>query len=178
MKVGCDRDSKKIAWQKTLNFKDFLLVTDWVLDKKRGMPCFAIFTRTETHLLATSQPKLVHDWSSQLAVFSSLVFRAKETLEPATGLHDKVLTITNSDGHAYFTFLKDNKILFMKQIDGHMSMVEKHVSGVTYGVGVNGKLWSLDTDHATEKDSFKGIAFAFCLKIKFFDSYIGFFFDG
>lgn len=149
------KSGRNKAWEQHLNFKDFILVTRWVLDsKKPSVPCLAILTRKETHLFASLSVRLVGDWLTQLAVFCSQVFKAK--VPDVASVYAKALTITNLDGYAYYAFVKDERVVFMKQIDGHMAAVEKHVSGVTYGVGVNGRLWLLEAERPVELDSYKG----------------------
>lgn len=148
------RSGRNKAWEQHLNFKDFILVTRWVLDNKSSLPCLAVLTRKETHVFSSHSSKLVGDWLTQLAVFCSQAFKAK--VADVNGLYGKALTITNSDGYAYYAFIRDQRLLFLKQIDGHMAVVERHRSGMTYGVGVNGRLWLLEAERPIELDSYKG----------------------
>jgi exosome complex RNA-binding protein Rrp4 len=41
-------------------------------------------------------------------------------------------------------------------LDGHLKCVEKHWSGLTIGIGQNGKLWLLSRNQNTVLDSYRG----------------------
>jgi tectonin beta-propeller repeat-containing protein 1 len=93
------------------------------------------------------------------------------------------ITAVNTDGLAYYAFMKDKKPMFMSQIgnffllhslkfcfnrrfnelnelklfeDGHFKLVEKHSSGLTFGLGESGKLWGLRNEKNLIQDSYNG----------------------
>ena len=46
-------------------------------------------------------------------------------------------------------------------LDGHFKIVEKHLSGLTFGIGENGKLWILTPTNNVNLDSYNGKYFEF-----------------
>ena len=41
-------------------------------------------------------------------------------------------------------------------LDGHFKIVEKHLSGLSFGIGENGKLWILTPTNNVNLDSYNG----------------------
>lgn len=66
------------------------------------------------------------------------------------------ITLTNSDGNAYFAYVINQQPALIKQIDGHLKTIEKHASGVTYGIGENGLLWYLAVKNNVALDNYHG----------------------
>ncbi len=52
--------------------------------------------------------------------------------------------------------MSSDRAEFVQQIEGHMRMVEKHLSGVTFGLGADGRLWLLDAEPGVALDSYRG----------------------
>ncbi len=156
LKIKSDLKSM-CPWEIRLNLKDFILVTRWIIDNKTDVPCFAIFTRQNTqHVFSLLSERVLIDWQTQLTVFSSRVARAGQKYRPDGNNLHSAATLTNKHGYGYYAFLSDNRVEFIRQIEGHMRFIEKHLSGITFGVGVNGKLWLLDSEPNEVLDSYRG----------------------
>lgn len=99
----------------------------------------------------SSETKL-NEWATQLSVYCSKITSKQLNIE----FLSNALVISNSDGAVYYAFIDKTQIDFIKQINGHIDIIEKHISGVTFGIGKDGKLWILDTELNVCLDSYRG----------------------
>ena len=135
-----------------MDLKDFKLVTLWVLDNRPDLPCLALFTSKKSYVFSIPSEVKLNDWETQLSVYCSKIASQRFSIKFLTN----ALVIANYDGAVYYAFIVKNKIDFIKQINGCIYLIEKHLSGVTFGISKNGKLWILDTETNISLDSYRG----------------------
>ena len=150
-------NSKK---SQVIDFDSIICVNRWSCSLKPNSPCFALFTKTQPKspfvFLSTSESKL-KDWLNQISIYLTKL-SGIGTLKYAHPLIDL-------NGNAYFGFFdaSTRKPMLIQQIEGHMKLVEKHSSGLTFGLGQNGKLWFLSKSNQNKiLESYNGISCFHC----------------
>jgi hypothetical protein len=123
------------------------------MPSKETTPSFAIYLLDQPipYIFFASSEKKITEWLPQLSMHCTK-YRSIIELNDA---HSYV----NMNGYAYFAYLDpklSHKPYFMSQLDGHFRYVEKHASGITFGLSENGTLWVLENESNRLKASYVG----------------------